>query len=241
MLKNFSKKLLEEVGLHLKVERRRVVIQGRPAEGAQQRPRPGPSRPETRQQGNSAESLGREIEDALEAHNAARREARMSGRVREQRQPLRWSYTLSRDAQLYAEEMARTEQWTHSPQAGRQNQGENLYRDSGGNRRVTFKDSVDFWNREKHAVLRPQEQGKSEFPFSGQTHLPRPHRHTPNISPEQTYGNTHQKTCVHLKAKTSTATKATDQQLPLRSLLENGFVESQGCLAWDEKGGDGKG
>ncbi|KAF4628795.1 hypothetical protein G7Y89_g9356 [Cudoniella acicularis] len=181
-----------------------------PSGREQQRQRPpSPAREVRREHRVPSVNLDKEVSDALEAHNRARRAAPVNGRTR--RTPLRWSRTLSKAAQAYAEEMARTDKWGHSDRATRPGQGENLYFQKGYGR-VPLKAAVDSWNAEKHAASHQQQRTAPAQPSNGHTDSPPPPNPTPSTSPLPTHGATPQNTRVQTKAKTSTVAKAADQK-----------------------------
>ena len=62
-------------------------------------------------------------EKALEIHNLERASLGLNG--------LEWSYKLERDAQKYADYLAKKEKFRHSNQLDRLNQGENLFKLEG--------------------------------------------------------------------------------------------------------------
>nr|WP_314444250.1 CAP domain-containing protein [uncultured Sphingomonas sp.] len=65
---------------------------------------------------------------ALALHNRERADHQVA--------PLAWDFGLARAADLYANELARTGRWGHSPKATRPGQGENLWMGTNGAYRI---------------------------------------------------------------------------------------------------------
>jgi pathogenesis-related protein 1 len=81
-----------------------------------------------------------EIQDAIDAHNSARKDVNVNN-------DLRWDNSLAEAAQVYANKMADEGLWEHDVVGNdKYSYGENLYTSSQS---ITLKDAVDAWVDEK--------------------------------------------------------------------------------------------
>jgi hypothetical protein len=98
----------------------------------------------------------------LSGHNAARRELGL--------EPLRWNETLAADARAYAEELARTGRFEHSPQPrGNPTQGENLWTGTRG--AYAYREMIGHWVDERRFYLpRPVPESSNSGRFGDVGH-----------------------------------------------------------------------